>query len=69
MILGVEYSWDSVNGVFTLLQSGNIFASGQYYNITFDPKTDIAGGSTPTTFDLTIQLITSNTTLTAGDTR
>jgi hypothetical protein len=67
MIIGVEYSWNSTTGIFTLLQTGDKFASGQYYNIQFDPQVSTAGGSTPTTFDLQIELITANTTLSVSD--
>ena len=67
LIRGVDYSWNQTTGVFTLLNSGDVFASGQWYNVIFDNNTEIAGGSMPTTFDLPIQLITANKTLVATD--
>jgi len=67
LIKGVDYSYNISTGLFSLLQSGDVFADMQVYNIQFDDRINPAGGSTPTTFDLTTMLITNNTTLTTND--
>lgn len=62
---GIDYSWDSTTGTFTLLQSGDVFSAGNVYNIHFENQISGAGGSTPTAVstDFQIEFIDSNETL------
>lgn len=43
LVKGLDFSWNSVTGTFTLLQSGDLFQNNQFYNIHFEPL----AGSTP----------------------
>lgn len=61
-----DYSWDKVTGTFQLLQDGDIFASGQRYNIHFDSIVNPQGNSYPTVTDFNINLITSTQTITGS---
>lgn len=63
----LDYTWDSVTGIFTLLQPGDVFASGTWYNIHFNCQSNPAGGSVPTVFDFGIRIITNDTVLSADD--
>lgn len=63
----LDYSWDSVTGVFTLLQAGDVFSSGTWYNIHFNCQSTSAGNSVPTIFDFGIRVINANTVLTSAD--
>lgn len=56
-----DYSWDKDTGTFTLLTVGDIFATGQWYNIHFNPINNTAGGSYPTLRDFGVNLITADT--------
>lgn len=63
----LDYSWDSVTGVLTLLQSGDVFSTGTWFHIHFNCQSSTAGNSVPTVFDFGIRVIDSDTTLTADD--
>ncbi len=63
LVRGVDYSWDKTTGVFVLLQSGDILAVDQWYNIHFDPIAQPAGNSYPTVTDFQIFLETADITL------
>lgn len=63
----LDFTWDSATGTFTLLQAGDLFASGTWYNIHFNCQSSAAGNSTPTVFDFSIRIITASTVLTASD--
>lgn len=58
-----DYTWDKVTGTFTLLLSGDVFQSGQRYNIHFDSIVNPQGNSYPTVTDFNINLIVTDTTL------
>lgn len=60
---GLDYSWDKLTGVYTLLQAGDVLQAHVYYNIHFNPITNPAGNSYPTITDFEINLITADTTL------
>lgn len=62
---GVDYSWDSVTGTFTLLIVGDVLISGQKFNIHFNDILNPAGNSYPTVTDFTIVLVTVSTVLDA----
>lgn len=38
MIKNVDYSWDKVTGIFTLLKSGDVFTSNQWFTVNFFPQ-------------------------------
>jgi len=59
----LDYSWDKDTGIFTLLQSGDVFQVGTYYNIHFNPIQNPAGGSYPTIKDFETILVTATQTL------
>lgn len=59
----LDYTWDSVTGVFALSQVGDIFAYGNFYNIHFNPIQNPMGNSYPTLNDFRINLITTDTVL------
>jgi hypothetical protein len=67
LIEGIDYSWNSTTGVFSLLQPGDVLVDGQYYNIHFNCQTDPAGNSYPTITDFEIVKITADTTLTSAN--
>lgn len=49
MIRGLDYSWNFVTGLFTLLQAGDIFANLQWYTVSFQtaypPAATVVPGS------------------------
>jgi hypothetical protein len=67
LVKGLDYSWDSVTGILTLLQAGDVFPTGNYWNIHFDPKTVTAGAGVSNVTDFQIRLITTDETLTVDD--
>lgn len=67
LALGLDYSWDSANAIFTLLQAGDAFQPNTYWNIHFDPQNNTTGVAPSSTNDLDIELITADTTLTSAD--
>lgn len=58
LVLGLDYSWDSVTGTFTLLQAGDKFQTAMWWNFHFDSQTNIAGNSVPTVFDYAVRQVT-----------
>ncbi len=62
-VRGVDYSWDSITGTFTLLQPGDTLNSMAYWNIHFNPINQTAGGSQPTVTDFQINYLQVDTTL------
>lgn len=56
MVEGLDFSWDKISGTFQLLQSGDLFASGQWYNIHFNSQLNEQVSSYPTVTDFTIRL-------------
>lgn len=64
---GLDYSWDSTTGLFSLLLPGDVFVTGQFYNIHFDSIANPQGNSTPTINDFSIRLITVDDSLTTDD--
>lgn len=59
----VDFSWDKLTGTFTLLQAGDVFATGQWYNVHFEPITSPIGNSYPTVRDFKVNLIKVSTVL------
>lgn len=64
---GLDYSWDSTTGLFTLLQTDDVFSAGTYYNIHFNPVLNSAGNSYPSISDFTIRLITTSGAIVPDD--
>jgi len=71
-----EYSWDKTTGHFILLQSGDKFIQGEFWNIDFDPIASPAGGSddnspdapdAPVDFSIKNKLVTANYTISKDD--
>lgn len=56
---GLDYSWDSVTGVMTWLQAGDILALNTTYNIHFDPISN-PPESLPTIFDFSTRIVTED---------
>lgn len=53
----LDYTWDKITGLFTLLQAGDVFQTSQYYNIHFEPIQNTAGNSILTINDFSSKLI------------
>lgn len=66
LVEGLDYSWDSATGTFTLLQGGDKFQTGNYYNIHFDPIVNPIANSYPTLRDFEIEFINNTTVLDAS---
>lgn len=69
LVRGLDYSWDSVTGLYTLLQEGDQLQLDNWYNIHFD---DIvsggAGGSVPNAnSDFAVRLVTATGSILTGD--
>lgn len=66
---GVDYSWNKTPGIFTLAQSGDIFAPLEWFNVEFEAQTSAVTSSTPTVFPLfsSAKIITANYSINAGD--
>ena len=64
---GLDYSWDEVTGILTLLQVGDVTATGTYWNIHFDPIQNTAGGSLSTINDFTARVITGTSNIELTD--
>jgi hypothetical protein len=60
MIRGLDYSWDKTTGTFQLLQSGDLFVDGTYYNIHFNSIDTTEGNSYPTLNDYQFNIIIDN---------
>lgn len=61
LVRGLDYSWDSLTGVFVLLQGGDIFSAGTYYNIHFEPiASQTVPDSVPTITDFDTRIITAS---------
>jgi len=66
LINSIDFTWNKDTGVFLLVEPTDVIATGQWYNIHFDPIADpSAGSSYPSVNDFEIDLITANTTLIA----
>lgn len=63
LVRGLDYSWDSLTGIFTLLTVGEVFNNGAYFNIHFEPIQQSAGNSYPTITDFEINLVTVDTAI------
>lgn len=65
---GVDYSWNKTTGVFTLAQSGDIFAPNEWFNVEFEAQTTAITQSTPTIFPLfsSAKIVTANYSISAG---
>lgn len=59
LVLGVDYSWNEVTGVFTLLQTGDVWQAGAWVHFHFNPKANTAGTSVPSLNDFSIRLVTA----------
>ncbi len=64
---GLDYSWDSVTGVFLLLQAGDVLTDGTKWNFHFDPVAGTAGGSEPVVTDFSTRVINSTGNLEISD--
>jgi hypothetical protein len=62
----IDYTWNKDTAKFTLLQPGDVFQAGNFYNIHFNSITDPKGNSYPTISDFGINLITATTTIDAS---
>jgi hypothetical protein len=63
LVRELDYSWDKITGVFSLLITDDTFPANIYYNIHFDPVQNPIGNSYPTITDFGINLITADTVL------
>lgn len=63
---GLDYSWDKITGIFTLLTASDVLAADTYYNIHFDPVPNPIGNSYPTIRDFTINEIVTSETINPG---
>jgi len=63
----LQYSWDSVNGIFTLLAVGDEFAPNELFNVEFGLVTDAISGVPVANLFSGTMIITGATTLVAGD--
>lgn len=59
----LDYTWDKTTGVLTMLQAGDEFQFGNFWNIHFNPIQSHVGGSYPTLRDFTIILVTSTSNI------
>ena len=65
---GVDYSFNKNTGVFTLLVTGDVFASLEYFNVTFILQTQVGGGTNDAgTLFSANKVITSDYTVTTSD--
>lgn len=68
LVRGLDYSWDSTTGTFALLQSGDVLATLQYYNVHFEPQAQQnVPDSVPTVNDFDSRVVTTTQTLLTGD--
>ena len=67
LVRGVDYSWDSLVGTFTMLQSGDVFQPDQWWNFHFDSKSSTAGNSYSTVNDFTARIVTVSDTVLISD--
>lgn len=67
LLEGINYTWDSVTGVFTLIDGNTIYNTLQY-QIQFQPKTiEADGGLPPAVLFSAVMTVTADTVLTADD--
>lgn len=59
LVRDFDYSWDEDTATLNMLQDGDVFADGNFWNIHFNPIADPAGNSYPTLRDFSIRLVTS----------
>lgn len=64
---GLDYSWDKLLGIFTLLQPGDLLQTQSYWNIHFDPISNPQGNSVLSVSDFSIRVIEESETLTSDD--
>lgn len=64
---GIQYSWDKINGIFLLLQTDDVFAPGELFNIEFGIISTTFDGILPTSLFSGVLIISGATTLTAAD--
>lgn len=67
MQAGVQYSWNSTTGVFTLLQSGDTFQPAELFVISFTTITNAIAGVPPQALFTATTIITGTTVLTGAD--
>lgn len=68
LVRGLDYSWDSLTGILVLLQPGDLFPAGLYYNIHFEPiASQTVPDSIPTIFDFSARVITANDAILVED--
>jgi hypothetical protein len=65
---GIDYSWNKVTGEFLLLNSGDVFAPDEWFNVDFQPQRITVTASVPVNVPLflTPKKITANYTVSAG---
>lgn len=66
LVEGLDYTWVSDTGVFSLLQ-GEFFAAGAWWTFLFISQTQTQGNSAPTIFDYSTRLITTESTINYSD--
>lgn len=64
---GVQYSWDTNTGTFTLLTVGDTFQPLELFNVEFGLVTTIDAGVAPQQLFSGVRIITGTTTLTNAD--
>lgn len=67
LALGLDYSWDPITGIFSLLQIGDVLAANTYYNIHFDPMINTTGGSVSTITDFSARIVTIDDNILTSD--
>lgn len=60
LVLGVDFSWNSVTGTLTLLQIGDLFQADAWWHFKFDAQENAGAQSIPTVFDYTVKLVTDD---------
>lgn len=64
---GIDYSWDSTTGLFTLLVAGDLFSHLEWFNVSFAAESVGGGDSVPVGSDSVIaRLVKVNYTLDPG---
>ncbi len=63
-----QYSWDTVTGIFTLLETGDVFQPNERFNVEFGlVVTTSSGGVIEPLFFKSVMEVTGTTTLVSGD--
>ena len=67
LIDSTQFTWNSVTGVFTFTQTGNVFASGQVYEVIFNAISNPSGGALPSYIQFSSRIVTATGNIQVGD--